>query len=77
MPKEKEELDMANPNNNIKSEVRCGLQPIKDVEYYDITTSYAERFLGDQIRRLEDELRIKLREKNTVQRQDDPSIDKE
>ena len=55
---------MANPNNNIKSEVRCGLQPIKDVEYYDITTSFAEKHISDQVRRLENELRNKLRETN-------------
>ena len=54
---------MANPNT-IKSDVRCGIATTKDVEYYDITTSYAEKFLGDQIRRLEDELRKKLRETN-------------
>ena len=51
-----------NPTRNTK--VRCGLAPSSDVQYFDITTSYAERFLGDQIRRLEDEMRNTLRKKD-------------
>lgn len=48
---------MATNNNPMHSRVRCGLTPSSDVQYYDITTSNAEKFLADQIRRLEDELR--------------------
>ena len=42
---------MATNNNPMHSRVRCGLTPSSDVQYYDITTSNAEKFLADQIRR--------------------------